>query len=390
MNDRILLVDDDSNVLDGYRRGLSREFLIETAIGADQALPLIEKNGPYAVIVSDMRMPGMSGTQLLSAVRAVAPDTVRIMLTGHADMETAIAAINEGNIFRFLLKPCARDAIAKTLTAALVQYRLVTAEKQLLEQTLSGSIQVLTEVLSLVNPAAFSRAERARRYICHVVHAMKLGNSWQYEVAAMLSQLGCVTLAPETVEALYKGESLTPAEQAEVAAHPSVAYDLLSRIPRLEPIAWMIEHQNRPVPPDGDPEQADIRKGAEILRLVLAFEDAIHRGSSRNEAAHLLARLNPKFSPDFFSALVSLDPSAEEDEVKSCRIEDLAPGMIVQQEVRAHDGTLVLSRGQEITATVIFRLTNLQSRRSLPAKISVSTPGKSASLTKAAGAPSRR
>lgn len=147
----------------------------------------------------------------------------------------------------------------------------------------------------------------------------------------------------------------------------------------------MIEHQNRPVPPDGDPEQADIRKGAEILRLILAYEDAIHQGSSRHEAAHLLARLNPKFSPEFFSALVSLDPSAEEDEVKLCRIENLAPGMIVQQEVRAHDGTLVLSKGQEITATVIFRLTNLQSRRSISATISVSIPGKSAALSKAAG-----
>jgi FixJ family two-component response regulator len=385
MSDRILLVDDDSNVLDGYRRGLGREFLLETATGGDQALPLIEKNGPYAVIVSDMRMPGMSGTQLLSAVKSAAPDTVRIMLTGQADMETAIDAINEGNIFRFLRKPCTREAMAKTLTAALVQYRLVTAEKQLLEQTLSGSVQVLTEVLSLVNPAAFSRAERARRYICHVVQAMKLGNSWQYEVAAMLSQLGCVTLPPETVEALYKGQTLTAEEQAQVAAHPSVAYDLLSRIPRLEPIAWMIEHQNRPIPPDGGPEQADIRKGAELLRLVLAYEDAIHRGSSRNEAAHLLARLNPKFSPEFFSTLVSLDPSAEGDEVKSCRIEDLAPGMIVQQEVRAHDGTLVLSKGQEITATVIFRLTNLQSRRSIPAKINVSISGKSDAFSKAAG-----
>jgi hypothetical protein len=90
--------------------------------------------------------------------------------------------------------------MAKTITAALMQYRLITAEKQLLEQTLSGCLQVLSEVLSLVNPAAFSRAERARRYIHHVVTAMKLGNPWQYEVAAILSQLGCVTLAPETIE----------------------------------------------------------------------------------------------------------------------------------------------------------------------------------------------
>ena len=106
-----------------------------------------------------------------------------------------------------------------------MQYRLVNAEKQLLEQTLSGSIQVLTEVLSLVNPAAFGRAERARHYIHHIVTSMKLPNVWQYEVAAMMSQLGCVTLAPEMIEAVYKGETLSPNEQAQYDAHPSVAYD---------------------------------------------------------------------------------------------------------------------------------------------------------------------
>jgi len=373
MRERILLVDDDSNVLDGYRRSLSREFLIETALGAEQALPLIEA-GPYAVIVSDMRMPGMNGIQLLSAVKTSSPETIRIILTGNADMETAIDAINEGSIFRFLNKPCSREVMAKTLTAALVQYRLVTAEKELLEQTLSGSIQVLTEVLSLVNPAAFSRAERARRYIRHVVTSMKLGNPWQYEVAAMLSQLGCVTLAPETIEAVYNGQELTASEQTQYAAHPSVAYGLLSRIPRLEPIAWMIEHQNGPVPADGDPEMADIRRGAEILRLVLAYEDAIHKGSSRNEAAHLLARLNPKFSPEFFDALVALDPNAEESEVRTCRIEELAPGMIIQQEIHTHDGALIVSKGQEVTSTVIFKLKNLQARRAIPANLTVSIP----------------
>jgi hypothetical protein len=138
--------------------------------------------------------------------------------------------------------------MAKTLTAALMQYRLVTAEKELLEQTLSGSIQVLSEVLSLVNPGGVQPG-RARAPI-HPSRRYRdeLGNPWQYEVAAMLSQLGCVTLAPEIIEAVYKGDPLTPEEQAQYTAHPSVAYSLLSRIPRLEPIAWMIEHQNRSVP----------------------------------------------------------------------------------------------------------------------------------------------
>src|SRR4029077_2415212 len=101
-----------------------------------------------------------------------------------------------------------REVMAKTLTAALMQYRMVVAEKQLLEETLSSCVQVLTEVLSLVNPTAFGRSDRARRYIRHVATMMKLKNPWQYEVAAMMSQLGCVTLPPETIEAVHKGEKL--------------------------------------------------------------------------------------------------------------------------------------------------------------------------------------
>jgi response regulator RpfG family c-di-GMP phosphodiesterase len=269
MPELILLVDDDRQILDGYRRSLRGEFLMDTVLSGQEALNQIESKGPYALVISDMRMPGMDGIELLRRVKSTAPDTVRIMLTGNADTETAIEAINEGSIFRFLIKPCSKEIIARTITAALVQHRLITAEKQLLEQTLSGCLQVLSEVLSLVNPAAFSRAERARRYIHHVVTAMKLGNPWQYEVAAILSQLGCVTLAPETIEAVYRGDALNGQEQAQYDAHPGIAASLLSKIPRLEPISWMIDHQNRPVDGGEALDAPEMRMGAEILRLVL-------------------------------------------------------------------------------------------------------------------------
>ena len=182
---KILFVDDEPNILAAYQRQLRKQFSVEIAVGPVAGLAAIQNPRDFAVVVADMRMPEMSGVEFLVKVKTTAPETVRMMLTGNADQATAIEAINEGSIFRFLNKPCTKEIMAKTLTAALVQYRLVTAEKQLLEQTLSGSIQVLTEVLSLVNPAAFGRAERARRYIHHIVTSMKLANVWQYEVAAM-------------------------------------------------------------------------------------------------------------------------------------------------------------------------------------------------------------
>ncbi len=386
MAEKILLVDDDPLILEGYRRSLGREFLMETALGGQAGLTLATENGPYAVAVSDMRMPGIDGLQLLTAIKAQWPDTIRVMLTGNADMETAVNAINEGSIFRFLNKPCSKEVMAKTLTAGLVQYRLVTAEKQLLEQTLSSSIQVLTEVLSLVNPAAFSRAGRTRRYIHHVVAAMKLGNPWQYEVAAMMSQLGCVTLSPETIDAVYRGEKLSMNEQAQYDAHPHVAYDLLSKIPRLEPIAWMIEHQNQPLPEEasGKSQTSDIRRGAEILRLILAYERLIHKGSSRTDAVHALSRQNKDAGPDFFEALVTLDPNAEEGEVRRCRIENLVPGMIIQQEVRTADNMLLVSKGQEVTAPLVLKLKNFYERRSISADVTVSMPMSALAFAKSA------
>jgi hypothetical protein len=179
----------------------------------------------------------------------------------------------------------------------------------------------------------------------------------------MMSQLGCVTLPPETIEAVYSGEKLSANEQAQYDAHPSVAYDLLSKIPRLEPIAWMIEHQNRPVREVDDSEKKDMRLGAEILRLTLAYEKLIHKGDFANRSGTPLTGQNKNFSPEFFDALVELDPNAEEGEIRKCRIEELAArhDHPTRMSEPARE-TLLVSKGQEVT------------RRSYPSS-RTSTPG---------------
>src|SRR5882672_12238327 len=146
MAEKVLFVDDEPPVLEGYQRLLRREFEVETAVGGEQGLTSIQGRGPYALVVSDMRMPGMDGVQFLSRVKQLAPDTVRMVLTGQADMTAAMNAVNEGNIFRFLTKPCDKETLSKAITTGFVQYRLVMAEKVLLENTLMGSIKVLSDV----------------------------------------------------------------------------------------------------------------------------------------------------------------------------------------------------------------------------------------------------
>jgi FixJ family two-component response regulator len=389
MPEKILMVDDEDAVLVGYQRMFRNEFQIDTAPGGAAAVTALETTGPYAVVVSDMRMPEMDGTQLLRKVKVIAPDAVRIMLTGDADVRSAVSAVNEGSIFRFLTKPCNKDTLGKALTAGLMQHRLLTAEKDLLENTLQGSIQVLTEVLSLVNPTAFGRALRVRRYIHHVATKMALASPWRFEVAAMMSQLGCVTLHPETIEAVYAGRKLPPDEQKRFDAHPGVARDLLSKIPRMEPIAWMIAHQNDSAAAGattgGDIAKvatADMRLGSNLLQATLAFDELVSKGLSQAEAASRLSREHTSFDPRIFEALAHLDGEKKGTEVRSCDVDELIPyDMVLEEELRTKTGMLLVSKGQDITPTLILKLKNFLEKGAIGRKVAISAKNRAKAAT---------
>ena len=147
---------------------------------------------------------------------------MRVLLTGQTDMESAIDAVNEGNIFRFLTKPCSSDLLLAALDSCCQQYLLVTSEKVLLEQTLHGSIKALVDILWLANPLAFGRATRVRKIVEELINHFQIRERWPVEVAAMFSQIGCVTLLPATLDKLYKGEVLTGHERVMVDRRPTV------------------------------------------------------------------------------------------------------------------------------------------------------------------------
>ena len=138
MREKILFVDDEPQVLEGIRRLLCPAFHIDTAVSGSEALSKLKRDGPYAVVVCDMRMPEMDGARLLSKIRIEFPEAVRIMLTGNSDQNTAIRAVNEGHIFQFLTKPCDEDLLTRTLNAALVQYRLAAYKEEVLDRARAG------------------------------------------------------------------------------------------------------------------------------------------------------------------------------------------------------------------------------------------------------------
>ena len=172
-----------------------------------------------------------------------------------------------------------------SLEAAVEQYRLVTAERELLEKTLKGAVKVLTDVLSLAAPVAFSRSDQIKAYVTHIAQRLDAEDRWKYELAAMLSQIGCITLPPDTLDKFYAGQSVTPDEQQMLDEHPEIGQRLLAHIPRLEPVAEMIRGQ-RNTNTDSNPTE---QLGAEMLRIALAVDRLVAGGFSLQGAVEKLA-----------------------------------------------------------------------------------------------------
>src|SRR5688572_30776340 len=184
-SERILLVDDDQAILDGLCRQHRKHFDLHPVQDPEAALRTLTERGPFAVVVSDYQMPGMNGATFLAKARGLAPDMARIMLTGQSDLTTAVDAVNRGNIFRFLTKPCDPELFRTVVADGLTQYRLVNAERLVLEQTVQGAISVLVDVLSLAQPNAFGRSLRIHYYVSHVAAILGVADAWQVKTAAL-------------------------------------------------------------------------------------------------------------------------------------------------------------------------------------------------------------
>lgn len=360
---RILCVDDDPNVLEGLARTLRAHFAVETATEGKIAIEILRAAEPFAVIMSDQRMAQMTGTQFLAHARAVSPCSVRVLLTGQADMQSAIDAVNEGNIFRFLTKPCPTDVLLAALDSCCRQYLLVTSEKVLLEQTLHGSIKALVDILSLANPLAFGRATRVRNIVEELMNHFQISERWPIAVAAMLSQIGCVTLPAETLDKLYKGEVLSGPEKVTVDHMPVVVEKCLSNIPRIESVITILHLSAcqfaHPKQHPGIAIAGEIPWGARALKIALDF-DLLEAGG--NPAEHPMAVMRGRegwYDPQILEAFAGIRGiSQEKTMLLECNVPDITVGMTFGEDLKSGKGLLLIARGQEVTATLLERMRN--------------------------------
>jgi response regulator RpfG family c-di-GMP phosphodiesterase len=356
---RILCVDDEPYILESLQDTLHRSFKVVTATGGAEGLALLGQ-GPndFSVVISDMRMPVMPGNVFLREARSVAPDATRILLTGHADLDAAVSAINQGQLFRFLTKPCPAQDLIATCEEAVEQNRLKTAERVLLEQTLKGSVDALSEVLALASPAAFGRSASVRKLVARLAASLELEESWAIEVAALLAQLGAVTLPPETAEKLYAGTTLPPGEQEMVDRVPEVTQQILQHIPRLEGVLEILANYSRPYSEHGAGRSLSI--GARILRIAVDYDALEAHGSEPAIALGVLRGRGTTYDLDLVAALSKL--IGDEDgprQVVERPLAGLKPGMMLADDVRSTAGNLLIARGHVATEQLIARLMNL-------------------------------
>jgi len=362
VKDRVLFVDDEPNVLDGIRRQLRNRVELETATSASAGLDMIRQQGPFAVVVSDMRMPEMDGARFLAKVNEIAPQTVRMVLSGQADLESTIAAVNEGRVFRFLLKPCSSETLFGVIKNGIEQYRLIHAEKHLLENTLNATVKVLFDVLGLINPVAQRRATQIQRYAESAAEALSLlPGMWQYHLAAMISQLGCITMPQETLSRAFSGQSLSHEERRLYESHPVIAGKLLASIPRLEAVAAMVADQMRVPGSDvakGEPSTWQPEKiGAAILWAAVQFDRHISQGRIPDQAAQLVNQAAPGLPPVITQAMVK----AVADDcglvmTRKVMLRELDVGMNIEADVMSARGTRLVPRATEVTTAVLERL----------------------------------
>jgi len=359
----VLCVDDEPQVLEGLMLHLRRLYDVRTAISGPNALAVLADERRVIVILSDMRMPGMDGAAFLARSRAIVPEATRVLLTGHTDVTSAIAAINDGQVFRFLTKPCLPTTLLATMTAAVEQHRLVTAEKVLLEETLHGCLKALSDVLALANPTSFGRALRVRHQVTDVAAHLGLPDAWEIEIAAMFSQLGMITLPHDTAERVLAGEDLSEEERTMVRRMPSVTERLLANIPRLESIRAILTSVHgtfRPIEPGADLRDAAVRRGAHLLRAALDFDELETRGMTASEAIGTMRGRVGVYDPAMVDAIEACRSSkAQRTEVREVRLMALRPGMVFAEDVRSTNGTLLVARGYEITERFVARLGNV-------------------------------
>ncbi|AWI81680.1 two-component system response regulator [Parazoarcus communis] len=410
----LLLVDDEANILSSLRRLFRPQgYRVLTAESGDEALQLLAAE-PIDLILSDMRMPGMTGAQLLATACERWPDTVRILLTGYADMSSTIEAINRGQIYRYVSKPwedddlklLVRDALERkylklenermtqTIAEQNEQLRHFNAElearvqartKELsealaatdkahrdLRQSYTSTVRVFCELIESRSPILKGHGRRVADLARNIARKLGVSDAEQQTLvlASMLHDMGKIGLPDELLAKSYS--TLHAEERSVVMTHPARAETLLMGISPLREAAAIVrahhEHFDGTGYPDGSAGLA-IPRLARILAVANAF-DSLQLGtmvgrtlSPKDALDFIVANRGKRYDPSVVDAFVSVGVSLKTERANSeqrLRPAMLKAGMVLARDLIHADGYLLLSKGFVVDDAIIEQLLRLE------------------------------
>lgn len=285
----------------------------------------------------------------------------------HVEMNAITDEVQDGKLFRLLVKPYEPEVLSDAVSNGSAPYLPVAAETNLPDDTLMGSIKILSDILRVVSPEAFDKSIRVARCVSHVTAKARLFHSWCFEAAALLSQLGCISLDQEVVRAAFTGTHLSAKNRACFEAHPGAARNILAGVPRLEPVGWMIAQQLSSGVPQDPVQSAELPAealvfGAKMLKVAVAFDNLRMRNIAPEEAV-LRLRYRSDFDLQMIDSLAGMTFDQPKVELRKVAISTLPIGAILQQDVRNRGGVLMVAKGQEVTSSLLDRLKHYSTKQ---------------------------
>ncbi len=323
---RVLFVDDEPSVLEGLRRAVYTEFVADLALGPDEGLAKLRNHGPYPIVVSDMRMPGMDGAEFLAASRKISPVSIRVMLTGFEDVKAAARAVNEGQIFRFLTKPVTREKLVDTLRECNVQYQVACIEKDNLKVTIAaleeldlGTLTSLARAIDAKSAWTAGHSERVTSLALKMAHAMDLNPKSLHIMhrGALLHDIGKIG-TPAIV--LDKPGTLNAEEIQILRDHVKIGLRILEPIPCFRDALSMVAQHHEWFDGSGYPagltgENIDLH--ARILAVADSYDAMVsdrpyRRGLTPMQAIQALKqRSGTQFDPLVIEIFMGLTDAGE-------------------------------------------------------------------------------
>jgi DNA-binding response OmpR family regulator len=326
------------------------------------------------LILLDINMPEMNGFEVCKRLKA--DETLAgvpvLFLSALSETRDKLNAFRAGGV-DYITKPFQVEEVRARVETHLQLYRARQVERELLEKTLNGAVKALSDLAHLTSPTLTERSGALRSIVFQMASQLRLPDLWQFELAAMLCLIGCITLPPDTFEHAYVGDNASPEELQMYRAHPDVGFHLLARIPRLENVAEMIRLQQIETSNWANNDTAE--RGSCMLKTAQELDRRTLRGIPFQTACDQLRSAPGKYPTMLLDSLRDYSPSRVHFEIKRLSAPQLLPGMILEDDVVTEDGSLtVISKGTTLTVTLVERVRNFARTRGVRDPIQVRVP----------------